>query len=428
MAAMTAGVTGSYMGYVAQRAFLGKEGRDRKLKATHTKAARRVTDELSVLRGPAMKLGQALSLQTGIPDEIIQELATLQMQAPGMHPSLVRAQFKASMKAAPEEIFRSFEPEPFAAASLGQVHRAVTTTGDVVAVKIQYPGMRRAIASDFTFFRTLATTTQLSRYIPESIVAELEQQILAETDYRREADNIDFFREHLRPLPFVTVPDVYRQFSSDRVLTMSYLDGDHLDRFLARRPSQRLRDTLGARLMDLFYFQLLRIEAFHADPHWGNYLFGADGTVGLVDFGCVKYLPHEFVENLKTIFLYPGDRQSAEFRQLLAERYAMRGERMKPAGLHALVRFTDGFIRRLYPPEPEKEQTPFDFSDAEFLRDFVRESTKLLRAKAALPEYVLWARAESGLFQTLHRLKARVRTSLIVRKYLEPRSVLFSGA
>ncbi|HEY8174605.1 MAG TPA: AarF/ABC1/UbiB kinase family protein [Gemmatimonadaceae bacterium] len=419
MAAMTAGVTGSYVGYIAQRAFLGKESRDRKLRATHTKAARRVTNELSVLRGPAMKLGQALSLQTGvIPDEIIQELSTLQMQAPGMHPSLVRAQFKTSMGAAPEEVFRSFEPEPFAAASLGQVHRATTTTGDAVAVKIQYPGMRRAIESDFQFFRTVASTTQLSRYIPESMVAELEQQILAETDYRREADNIDFFREQLRPLPFVTVPDVYRQFSSDRVLTMSHLNGEHLDRFLARRPSQRLRDTLGAHLMELFYFQLLGIEAFHADPHWGNYLFGPNGTVGLVDFGCVKSLPHEFVENLKTIFLYPGDRNSAEFRELLAKRYSLRGETIKPASLTALVRFTDGFIRRMYPPEPEKEHIPFDFSEATFLREFIDESTKMLRAKAALPEYIFWARAESGLFQTLHRLKARVRTSLIVRKYL----------
>jgi predicted unusual protein kinase regulating ubiquinone biosynthesis (AarF/ABC1/UbiB family) len=298
------------------------------------------------------------------------------------------------------------------------VHRAVTTTGDAVAVKIQYPGMQKAIANDLKALRTLMAAARLSRYVPESMIAELEEQILAETDYRREADNIDFFREKLRPLPFVTVPNVYRQFSSDRVLTMSHLDGDHLDRYLAKRPSQRQRDTLGAHLMELFYFQLLGMEAFHADPHWGNYLFGPNGTVGLVDFGCVKYLPHEFVENLKALFLYPGDRHSAEFRQLLAERYALHGETMKPASLRALVQFTDGFIRRMYPPEREKEQTPFDFSDAEFLREFIRESTKLLRAKAALPEYIFWARAESGLFQTLHRLKARVRTSLIVRKYL----------
>jgi predicted unusual protein kinase regulating ubiquinone biosynthesis (AarF/ABC1/UbiB family) len=343
------------------------------------------------------------------------------MQAPGMHPSLVRAQFKSSMGAAPDEIFRSFEPEPFAAASLGQVHRAVTKSGDAVAVKVQYPGIRQAIESDFKWLRALTATAKVAGYVSEGTLAEVEQQILAETDYAREADNMDFFRERLKPLHFVTVPEVYRQFSSDRVLTMSHLKGEHLDRYLAKRPSQKERDALGTNLMELFYFQLLGMEAFHADPHWGNYLFSAGGAVALVDFGCVKYLPHALVEHLKTIFLYPGDRHSKEFRQLLRERYTLLGEASKPASLRALEDFVDGFIRRVYPPEPEKEHTPFDFADPEFLREFMSEAANLFRAKATLPEYIFWARAESGLFQTLHRLKARVRTSLIVRKYLGTR-------
>lgn len=419
MAAMSAGVAGSYAGYLAQRAFLGEDQRERKLKATHAKAGRRMTGELSTLRGPAMKLGQAISLQTDlVPEEIIQELAALQMRAPGMHPSLVRAQFKTSMGALPEDVFRSFEAEPFAAASLGQVHRAVTRDGKRVAVKIQYPGIRAAITSDFKLVRKLTGSARLTGHVPQAVLDEIEQQILAETDYRREADNIDFFRKRLQPLGYVDVPQVCSEYSSDRVLTMSLLGGEHLQTYLARRPSQQERDKLGAHLLELFFYQLLKIEAFHADPHWGNYLFGPNREIGLVDFGCVKYLAPDLVEHLQAAFLYPGDRRSAEFRRLLEAGYALHGAKMGRAALRALVNLADDFYRRVYPPEYEKENEAFDFGDKAFLGDFMRQAAHLFGARGTRAEYVFLARAEAGLYQTLHRLRSRVPASRIVRKFL----------
>jgi hypothetical protein len=168
--------------------------------------------------------------------------------------------------------------------------------------------------------------------------------------------------------------------------------------------------------MELYYFQLLRVGAFHADPHWGNYLFRRDGTIGLVDFGCVKYVPPEFVANLREIFLYPGPRQSADFRALLDRRYSLYGQALAPATKRALVRFAERFYGRVYPPEREADARPFDFSDPTVLRDYGRESANLMRARGALPEYVFLARAEAGLYQTLHRLGARVHTSRSVRK------------
>src|SRR5437667_3651679 len=193
---MVAGIAGSYLVYALQRAFLGKAEGEAKLKSTHTRAARRMRDELQSLRGAAMKIGQTLSLQTGtLPDETLAELATLQMEAPGMHPSLVRVQVKRSLGREPDEIFKSFTPEPFAAASLGQVHHAVTREGQRVAVKIQYPGIRRAIENDFGLFRTFSKPAQASGHIPKSAIDEIEKQIIAETDYLREADNIEFLAE-----------------------------------------------------------------------------------------------------------------------------------------------------------------------------------------------------------------------------------------
>src|ERR1700704_4492488 len=271
MASMSAGIAGSYIGYFLQRAFLGEAQSKSKLKSTHTRAARRMRDEMQALRGPAMKIGQTLSLQTDtLPEEVLAELATLQMEAPGMHPSLVGVRFKGSLGREPEEIFKEFTPVPFAAASLGQVHHAVTREGQRVAVKIQYPGIRQTIENDFKLFRTFSKPAQASGHIPKLAIDELEQQILAETDYRREADNIEFFQEQLAPLSFVKVPRVLRQYSSDKVLTMSLVTGRHLDGFLAQRPSQKLRNELGANLFELFYLQVLKIEALHADPHWGN--------------------------------------------------------------------------------------------------------------------------------------------------------------
>jgi len=365
-----------------------------------------------------MKIGQTLSLQTGtLPDETLAELATLQMSAPGMHPSLVRVQIKRSLGREPEEIFKSFTPDPFAAASLGQVHHAVTRDGKRVAVKIQYPGIRQTIENDFRLVRAVTKPAQASGHIPKTAIDEVEQQILAETDYRREAENIKFFAKQLAPLSFVRVPHVFPEYSSDKVLTMSLMTGRHLDDFLAQRPSQKLRDQLGTNLFDLFYFQVLKVEALHADPHWGNYLFCDDASIGLVDFGCAKYLQPESVAYLRSIFLYSGATESADFRQLLEKYYRFLGRKLPAATRRTLISFADNFYRKVYPPGAEQEQ-PFDFADNTFLQDYLRESKNLFRTKGVMTEYLFMARAEMGMYQTLHRLKARVPTSRIVRKYL----------
>jgi len=418
MASMGAGAAGRYLTYILQRPFVGKTAGQRKLKSTHTRVARRMRDEMQALRGPAMKLGQTLSLQTGIlPAETVAELASLQMEAPGMHPSLVRVQVKRSLGREPEEIFEKFTPEPFAAASLGQVHEATTREHKRVAVKIQYPGMRQTVENDFKWFRTVTKPAQASGHIPKAAIDELELQMLAETDYRLEADNIDFFRENLSPLSFVEVPKSFREYSSDKVLTMSFVRGHHLEQFLAQKPSQKLRDKLGTNLVDLFYFQLLKLGAFHADPHWGNYLLNGDATIGLVDFGCAKKLTPHALRYLKNVFLYPGSRHSPEFRRILESNYVAQGKKLPAAAYRALVSFAEKFYRNVYPPERNQHER-FDFSDKTFLTDYMREATKLFRTKHVMPEYLFMARTEMGLYHTLHALKARVAMSDIVRKYL----------
>ena len=419
MAGLGLGVAGSYVGYLLQRSFLGEDKRKARLADAHTKAARRMRLEMEALRGPAMKLGQTLSLQAGVlPEETLLELAGLQREAPGMHPSLVRIQFKSSMGKLPETIYGSFEERPFAAASLGQVHRATLRDGTPVAVKIQYPGIRDAIASDFAWFRTVSKPVQATGHLPRAALDELETLMIAETDYLQEAASLEYFRTGATELPFMHIPKVFPKLSSSKVITMTLLPGVHLDDFLATRPSRQQRDEIGERLMTLFYFQLLHLHALHADPHWGNYLFNADGTIGLVDFGCVKRLRPAFVADLQEFLLYPGSRTSPEFQRLLDKRYRVMGGTMTPGARRTLSWFAEKFYRRVFPPEPEREGDRFDFSDAEFLREYLRASQELFKSRGTLPEYIFLVRAEIGLYQTLHRLKARVHTSRIVRKYL----------
>lgn len=419
MAGMGLSVAGSYLGYFAQHAFLSEEKRAAKLKTAHGKAARRMRDEMQSLRGPAMKLGQTLSLQTGVlPAETLVELSKLQMEAPGMHPSLMRAQFRGCMGKDPDELFREFEDQPFAAASLGQVHRAITHKGERVAVKIQYPGIRDAIENDFKWFRTVSRPAQATGHLPRQAIDELQKQIAAETDYEREADSIDFFRERLKPLDYVVVPRVFREFSGAQVLTMSLLSGRHMNAFMAAKPSRKLRDCVGERLFELFYFQLLEVGAFHADPHSGNFLFTDDGRIGLVDFGCVKHLTPEFVASMRELYLYPDARDSAHFKFLLDKRHASFSTKLRPSALRALMRMAETFYSKVYPPGVETDGVPFDFSNGDVLQDYARESQTLMKSRCVIPEYIFFARSELGLYSALTRLGARVHTSRIVRKYL----------
>ena len=252
-------LTGSYLGYQAQNLFLGaSEQRQRRFRQA---SSQRVRAELGALKGAAMKLGQLLSLQTqSLPEDVVRELAALQMQAPGMHPTLARAQFKGALGEYPEEVFAEFELEPFAAASLGQVHRAVTRNGETVAVKIQYPAIRTAIQNDLKLLRSATLPAQVSGHFPRAILDEVQRGFLEETDYLHEGKNLEFFGPALAGFRHITVPKVHWDTTSERVLTMSFVEGDVLETFLERKPTAALRNLLGQRLVELFYFQIHRLR------------------------------------------------------------------------------------------------------------------------------------------------------------------------
>ena len=411
-----AGLAGSYLAYQLQRPLLDEQTAQGRRAAMRRRHARQVREDLQDLRGPIMKIGQMLSMQTHfLSTEMIEELSALQMHAPPMHPTLMRAQFKNALGKYPEEVFRSFEEEPFAAASLGQVHWAVTRRGEEVAVKIQYPAMREAIASDFQALRAAGIPARLSGHLRDSVIDEVERGIVEETDYQHEAANIDSFGKALGPLDFIRLPKVHHDLSTDQVLTMSRVPGLRLHDFLKTNPAQELRDKLGTALTRLFFYQLFAVQALHADPHPGNYLLNGDGTIGLVDFGCVKYLKPAVVRCYAQFWSREWTHNSKIYAEIIRIIFGTRISPHEPRirrCMNGIKRFYDEF----HPLDAGSRR--LELGDPRFMDGLAELARILVKNKFLSPEFVFLSRTESGMCNLLHILRARVATTQIALEWM----------
>ena len=404
-------LTGSYLGYQLQNLLQAPEAREEGRRRFRQKSSRRVRVELESLKGPVMKFGQILSLQSHIlPEELIGELERLQMRAPGMHPTLARAQFKGSLGKYPEDIFRQFDPEPFAAASLGQVHRAITREGQVVAVKIQYPAIRTAIENDFKLLRSATFPGRLTGHAPAALLEEIRRGFLEETDYLKEGRNADFFRERLRRFSYLSIPDIHWGLTTERVLTMSLLEGSPAGEFLESRPSQSLRDTIGSRLFELYHYQIQRVQALHADHHPGNYLFQPDGRIGLVDFGCVKRFSMDLASVSRSCLERSWSQSDVKAKQVLQ---AVFGPGTTLAKGRVMLSHLGNVSDILFPLTGDPR---VDFGNLSLLNSLGTAMGKAVSNKLANPEFAFISRAELGLYCLLHQLGARVNATEICRR------------
>ncbi len=266
----------------------------------HERTAERYTELLGHSKGALMKAGQILSMidadaigNTGFAP-YQQALARLRADAPPMSRGLVRTVLADELGSG-IECFAEFDGEPIAAASVGQVHRAVLQDGRAVAVKVQYPGVAQAIRDDLantelliTFMRLGAAALGLAADI-RAMAAEITARISEEVDYRHEAAMITAFADLLRGHPFIRIPEVVPEASSDQVLTMTYLDG--MDWDAAQHADQDLRNTWAEAVFRFINSGSRHGNLVQVDPHPGNFLFNPDGTVGCLDFGCVQTFP-----------------------------------------------------------------------------------------------------------------------------------------
>jgi predicted unusual protein kinase regulating ubiquinone biosynthesis (AarF/ABC1/UbiB family) len=204
----------------------------------HSRNARKVFNEFSKLRGTALKIAQSMSMDQGVlPAEFTEVMSEAQYNVPPINKALVRALIKKELGDYPENIFVNFTPQAIAAASIGQVHRARLKSGEDVAVKIQYPNVRNTIESDLSLAKTLLKRfmkrgADLSEYFDE-----IKTTLLEETDYEQEAAYLDYFYDRF-DRDYIITPKLFEQYSTQKVLTMSFIDGKHLKEFLQDNPTQ----------------------------------------------------------------------------------------------------------------------------------------------------------------------------------------------
>ena len=288
---------------------LGQNGDDKNF---HKSNANEVFKEFTKLRGTALKIAQGMSMDQGfLPEEFAEVMTQAQYSVPPINKALVRTIIKRELGDYPEKIFAKFDAEAFAAASIGQVHKAELKDGRKVAVKIQYPNVRETIDSDMAVARQLAKRIIKKGSDIDPYFNEIRDTLLEETDYINEGAQIDEFRQRFGS-DTIVIPEWIKEFSTEKVLTMTFIEGRHMGDFLKENPSQDERNHFGQLIWNFFHEEIRVGGAVHADTHPGNFLFTYDGKLGVIDFGCVKLFPEEFFRNyLKLLPTHLADDQDA---------------------------------------------------------------------------------------------------------------------
>lgn len=278
--------------YAARSPWLIFASVDRRRELRHDLALRtaeEVAEELGSMKGALMKLGQMASyVDDGMPETFRTTMSRLQHRAPPMSPELAASAVAEELGAAPSRVFARWDPVPFAAASIGQVHRAITRDGRAVAVKVQYPGIARSIASDLrnaTLLRRLGAAA-FPGLDTRSLIDELGARLREEVDYRLEAQSQELFARYYEAHPVIHVPHVVSGLSTARVLTSELVSGAGFDELM--RWGQHERDLAAETIYRFVFRSLYRLHAFNGDPHPGNYLFHGGGRVSFLDFGLTK--------------------------------------------------------------------------------------------------------------------------------------------
>jgi predicted unusual protein kinase regulating ubiquinone biosynthesis (AarF/ABC1/UbiB family) len=409
VARLGARVGATYASTSARKVFASAERRIELDRERELRTASDIAERLGDMKGALMKIGQmAAYLDDGLPEPMRLALAQLQSNAPPMSAELAAGVIERELGARPEDLFVSWDRSPIAAASIGQVHRAIwrdpaTGVEHAVAVKVQYPGVDEAIAADLANTDLIGNlmTLLFKGLDPGPLVAELRARIGEELDYRIEADNQRLFAAYYRDHPFIHVPRVFDAVSTQRVLTTELAIGARFSEVLTWPKEQR---DLAAEAIFRFVFRsLYRFRAFNGDPHPGNYLFRPDGRVTFLDFGLVKHFTaaemDTFTAMITSAVLQPD---WARFRTIV------EGAGLLRAGAPVTTEAAGDYFAHFYDAvrhDGITEWTPA-YASATVRRTFDRDSP--IGQYATVPSaFVIIQRINLGLYAILGQLEAR---------------------
>ena len=416
LATLQAKIAVAYLAYWLRKGFAGADADGHALNEAHLAAALRLVSGMTYLRGPIMKVGQVLATYPNVlPAEYSNALASLQFHAAPMYYALIREQLRAELGGDPEEIFARFERQPFAAASLGQVHRASLAGGDEVAVKVQYPGLAKIIRADFRALKTALLPMRFTReweHVRDQF-DDAVRMVDRETDYEQEAAFLDVARETLRDETDIVVPRVFRDCSTSRVLTMEYLPGAHLDAFLERDPSQQERDRRGAQILRALVLLYYRRRLVYADVQPGNFLFMDDGRLGLIDFGSCRMLDDEEWRRVGDLHVAMQTSREETLRAS-ARMVGADVDTMDPAWLSLLEEISVWLGATWLRPGP------FDYGDAEYFNRGLRLYSEMAMRGyvGSMPVNLWYTRCFVGFRAIAYRLRARIDFYTIMQEEL----------
>jgi predicted unusual protein kinase regulating ubiquinone biosynthesis (AarF/ABC1/UbiB family) len=395
----------SYVTHRVRRVFTPKQQRAALDERFQLRTAADVTEALGNMKGVLMKVGQLASyVHEGLPETFRIALADLQQDAPPMSAALAAQVVEEELGATPGRLFSEWDEEPIAAASIGQVHRAVTADGVAVAVKVQYPGVDRAIRADLAnapwLFGLLAQMFPGMK--PGPIVEEIKARLLEELDYRSEAANQTLFADYYAGHPFISVPRVLDRLSTARVLTTELATGARFDEM--EQWSQDERNLAGEAMVRFVFRSFFRMHAFNGDPHPGNYLFQPGGRVTFLDFGLVKrFSPEEVavVEELMRAMAVDDDPRA--FRAALERAGFLKAD--QPFSDEHVAEYFRHFFS--FASQEARAFTPgYASKTVQRLFDAGGPYADIMKAGNAPPFAVVLQRINLGLLAILGRLRA----------------------
>ena len=377
-----------------------------------------IANTLGEMKGAVMKVGQIASQYKDIfPPEVARAISKLQRQAPAMPFPEIKMQVEKELGKPLEQLFQHFDEQPCAAASIGQVHKAILPDGQQVVVKVQYPGVDEACESDLKQVRLalrLMGVLKIDRKLQDRLFEEIQESLDNELNYQIEAQNLQVARTFHATLDSkIVIPQVYSDYSSRHILTLSLEQGESIE--TASTWSQDTRNALGRRLLRAIGQEIFYLKRFHCDPHPGNFAFRVDGTVIIYDYGGVKTLSTEIVSHFKTLIHAAREGNIAEIEQKLDDLHALTMQGKFPEELYR--QWLEVLMRPLV--------THYDFAENSAHHDgieLLKPSLKYWDVFKPSPDTLMVNRTVSGHYWNLIHLKVKDNLNDVFEELVPPRA------
>lgn len=371
-----------------------------------------IYDSLKQLKGSALKVAQMLSMDKNIlPRAYVEKFSLAQFSVPPLSAPLVNKTFKNYFGKQPNEIYDTFNATSINAASIGQVHQA-TKDGKKLAVKIQYPGVAESISSDLALVKPIAIKMfNIKGKDSDKYFKEVEDKLIEETNYINEVKQSMEMAEACQHIKNLIFPKYYPEWSSEKIITMDWMTGEHLSEFTAHNTDGEKSNILGQTLWDFYMFQMHNLRKVHADPHPGNFLITEDTKLVALDFGCIKEVPNDFYMPYFELAKKENLNNPEFFQSKLYELEILKKEDTK----EEIEFFTEMFHELLSLFARPFHVEEFDFSDEEFfgqiadLGERYSKNTELrnMNGNRGSKHFIYINRTFFGLYNLMHDLKAK---------------------